>query len=80
MYKFKIKLQYNEGKIFCTKIELLNFKITLPLAKLDMVISRLVSNGLVFSDDILIDIQFVTLLLLSKVSELSNVAKPRKSW
>ena len=38
MYEFKIKLLYNEGKLFCTKTDLLNFKITLPLAKLDMVI------------------------------------------
>ena len=37
---------------FCAKTELLNFKITLPLAKLDMVGSMLVSNGLIFSDDI----------------------------
>ena len=43
MYKFKIKLLYNEEKHFSTKTELLNFKITLLLAKLDMVGSRLVS-------------------------------------
>ena len=42
------------SKFFCTKTELLNFKITLPLAKLDMISSRLVSNGLIFSDDILV--------------------------
>ena len=51
MYKFKIKLLYNEEKVFCTKTDLLNFKITLQLAKLDMAGSRLVSNGLIFSDD-----------------------------
>ena len=45
MYKFKIKLLYNEEKFICTKRELLNFKITLPMAKLDMVSSRLISNS-----------------------------------
>ena len=57
MYKFKIKLLNNKEKRFCTKTELLNFKIILPLAKLDMVGSRSVSNGLVSSDDIPVDIQ-----------------------
>ena len=52
MYKFKKKLLYSEEELFCAKTELLNFKITLPLAKLDMVGSMLVSNGLIFSDDI----------------------------
>ena len=33
---------------FCTKIEFLNFKITISLAKLDMVGSSWVSNGLNF--------------------------------
>ena len=56
MYKFKIKLLYNEEELFSTTTDLLNFKITLPLAKLDMVDSRLVSNGLIFSDDIPADI------------------------
>ena len=42
MHKFKIKLIYNEEELFCTKTELLNFKVTLSLAKLDMVGSRLV--------------------------------------
>ena len=42
-----MKLLYNE-KFFCMKSELLNFNIILPLAKLDMVNSRLVSNGLIF--------------------------------
>ena len=46
MYKFEMKLLYNEEELFSTKQELLNFKITLPLAKLDIVGSRLVSNGL----------------------------------
>ena len=57
MYKFKIKLLYNEEKRSCTKTELLKFKITLPLAKLDIVRSRLVSNDLIFSDDIRVDIR-----------------------
>ena len=56
---------------FCTKTELLNFKFTLPLAKLDMVDSRLVSNGLIFSDDTDVNIHLVTFLLLSNIRELS---------
>ena len=48
-------------KFFALK-QLLNFKITLPLAKLDMVGSRLVSNCLVLLDDILVVIQKVTFL------------------
>ena len=54
---------------FCTKAELLNFKITLPLAKLDMVGSKLVSNGF-FSNDGPVGIQLVTFLLFN-FSELS---------
>ena len=42
MYKFKIKLIYNEEELLCTKTDLLNLKVTLSLAKLDMVGSRLV--------------------------------------
>ena len=45
MHKFKIKLPYNEETFVYIKTELLNFKITLPMAKLSMVSSRLVSNG-----------------------------------
>ena len=56
MYKFRIKLLYNKEKIFCTKTDPLNFKVTLPLVKLDMVGSRLVSNGLIFSNDTPVDI------------------------
>ena len=78
MYKFEIKLLYNKEQNVCTETELLNFKCTLPLAKLDMVSSRLVSNGLIFSDHILIDIQLVTYLLLSNIRELSIGAKVRK--
>ena len=48
-----MKLLYSEEELFCTKTEFLNFKITLALAKLNMVGSRLVSHGLIFSDDTL---------------------------
>ena len=41
---FKIKLLYNEEKLVYTKTELLSFKVTLPLAKLDIVGSIPVSN------------------------------------
>ena len=47
-------------KNFSTKAELLIFKFTLPLAKLDMVGSRFVLNDLIFWDNILVDIQLVT--------------------
>ena len=43
-----------------------------------MVGSRLVSNGLIFSDDIPVDIQLVTLSLLSIINELSIGAKTKK--
>ena len=66
---YKINLLYNEEELFCTKTELLKFKITLPLSKLNMVGSRLVSNGLIFSDDISVDIQLVNFLLLSNIIE-----------
>ena len=38
MYKFEIKLLYYEEEFFGTKAELFYFKITLQLAKLDMVV------------------------------------------
>ena len=66
-----MKLMYKVEELFCTKTELLNFKINLPLAGLDMVSSRLVSNGLIFSDEILVDIQSTTFLLLCNISEIS---------
>ena len=47
MYKIGIKLLYNK-ELFCTKTELLNFKVALLLAKLYMVGSRVVSNALIF--------------------------------
>ena len=71
MHKFKTKLLYNEEELFCRKTELLNFEITLPLTKLDMVRSRLVLNGLFFSDGISANIQLVTFSLSSNNIELS---------
>ena len=73
-----MKLLYKEEKLFCSKIELLNFKFTLPLAKLDIVGSKLVSNYILFSDDIPVDIQPVTFLFLSNIKELSIGAKIKK--
>ena len=75
-----MKLLCNEEELSCTKTELLNVKITLPLAKLDMVSSALVLNGFIFSNDVLVDIQLLTFLLLSNISELSTAAKPKKFW
>ena len=51
-----MKLLYNEEKPFCNKTELLNFNITLPLTKLYIAGSRLVSNGLILTDDIPVNI------------------------
>ena len=51
----------------------------LPLAKLDIVDSRLVSNSLIFIDYIPVDIQLLTFLLLSSLCELSIGAKIKKS-
>ena len=76
--KFKIKLLCIEEKLFCTKMELLNFKFTPPLAKLEMAGSKLVSNGLIFSDDIPVNLWLVTFLLLSLIKELSIGAKTKK--
>ena len=55
MHKSKMNLLYNEEELFCTKAELLNFNFTLRFAKSDMVGSKLVSNSLIFSDDITFD-------------------------
>ena len=77
MYKLKMKLLHNEENSFCTKEDLLNFKITLPLVKLDKVGSRPVSNGLIFSGDTLVDIQLVPSLLLCNVSEISIETKTK---
>ena len=57
-----------------------SYKVTLPLVKLDMVGWRLVSNGLIFSHWILVNIQLVTFLLLSDISELNTGAKTKKFW
>ena len=73
-----MKLLYNKQYFLCIKTELLNFRITLPLDKLDMTGLRLVSNGLIFSGDILVNIQVITFLLLSSISELSIEAKIKK--
>ena len=78
MYKIKVKLPYNQEKLFCNRMELVSFKYTLPLAKLDIVGSRPLLNGLIFSDDIMVDIQLVTFLLLPNIRELSIGAKTRK--
>ena len=76
MCKFKIKLLHNEEMLFCTF--LLNFKFTLPLAKLYIAVSRPVSNSLIFSDDTPVDIELVTFLLLSNISKLSTEAETTK--
>ena len=75
---FKMTLLYNKEEFFCTGTELLNFRFTLPLAKLEMIGARLVLNGLAFSGDAPVDIQLVTFLLLSNVSELSIETKTKK--
>ena len=80
MYKFKMELLWNAEDFFCTKRVLLNFKITLSLAKLDMVGPRLASNDLFFSGDITVDIQLGTFLLLSNDSKLSIGARTKKFW
>ena len=75
-----MKLLYNEEESFFTKTKLLDFKVTLPLAKVDMVSSRLLLNGFIFSGDIPVSMQLVTFLLLSNVSKLSVGAKTKKFW
>ena len=72
-----MKLLYNEEQFSCTKTKLLNFKLTLPLAKSVMVRGRLTSNDLIFSRDTMVDIQFVTFFLLSNISELSIGTKTK---
>ena len=58
--KLNIKLLYKEERLICTKTELSNFSFTLALAKLDIVSSRLASDGFIFSDGTPIDIQLAT--------------------
>ena len=70
MYKFRMKLLYNEEKLSYSRTGLLNFKFTLPCAKLAIVDSRSVPNDLIFSDNILVAIQLVTFLFLSNIREL----------
>ena len=48
IHKLFINLLYNEKELLCTKTELLNLRVTLPLTKLDMIDARLGSNGLIF--------------------------------
>ena len=71
-------LLYNEEECFCIKTGLLNFKYC--STNLDMLGSRLLSNGLIFSDGILVKIQLVIFLLLSDIRVLSTGAKTKKIW
>ena len=64
MCKFKMKLLYNEEQCFWDKTELLNIKVTIALAKLDMVGSRLISNGLIFSGDNPVNIHLVAFIVI----------------
>ena len=73
-----MKLVYNEEEFFCTRAKLWNFRITLPLDKLDMAGSSLVPNSLIFSDNIPVDIQLVTFSLASTISEINFGAKAKK--
>ena len=57
---------------------MLNFSFPLPLAKLDIVSLRQISNGSIFLDDIEVNIQLVTFLLLSDIKEITLGAKIRK--
>ena len=63
MFKLEIKLLYNEEGLLWTETELLVFKIILPWTKLDIVGPKLVSNGLIFSDDIRVNILLAIFLL-----------------
>ena len=51
MFKFKIKLLYNKKHVFCNKTEWSNFMVTLLLAKLGIVGSKLLSNSYSSPDD-----------------------------
>ena len=73
-----MKLLCIEVEIFSNKTKLLNFKVILPLTQLEVVGSRSISNGLVFSDDNPVDIQLVIFLLLSSITELSIGEKTKK--
>ena len=52
----------------------------MPLAKLNIVGSRPVLNGSFISDDIPVDIQLLTFLLLSNIRKLIIGAETRKFW
>ena len=52
-----MNLLFNKEELYCTQTELLHFKVTQPLAKLDLVGSRLISNGLSFLNDTPVSIQ-----------------------
>ena len=79
MYKFKIKLLYNGKEFPCTKTDLLNFMLTLPLSKLDIISARIEPNDVILSGDIPDDIQCVTFLLsLPNVNKLSIGEKTMK--
>ena len=62
-----------KSNFFCTERELLNIRITLPSAKLDMVGSRLVSNDLLF-------LVRVSQYPVSNVLLLSYVRTPSIGW
>ena len=64
-------MHWNRG---VTETEILHFMLTLPLAKLVMIGEWLGSNGLIFSDDIPVDIQLVTLLLLLLLSNFNELS------
>ena len=59
-------------------MDLLNFMLTLTLAKLDMVSAKLGSNGLILMGNTPVNIQLVTFLLSSSVIELNTGAKTKR--
>ena len=61
-----MKLLHNKEELFDAKI-----KIALPLSNLDMVGSRLISNGLIFQMMFQSIFSQLFFLLLSNISELS---------
>ena len=52
---------------------------TLPLAKLDIVTSRPVANGIIFLDVITVDIKLVTFLFQSNITEQIIGTKTKNS-
>ena len=60
---------------------MLNFKIIQSFYKLGITSASLKSNGLIFSEDVAVNIQLVTfLLLLFNTIELSIVEETKKNW